>query len=147
MFGPGTNQRQAYVLSFRCSTLDTPNRHGYIQSRTYVDFRSGWFSTMQNNPYSPRMMHRRYDYSRCCGRASLPSITSNLRFCFFKPWPCAYIMCLHTLPHLARPTLNDFQPHHHEMVSFVFVRARSPPGLALVPCALSAVVKRGRKNG
>ena len=54
-------------------------------------------------------------------------------------------VCLHTLPHLAPPTLRDLQPHQHENVSSVCVRAQSPPGLALVPCALSAVDKGGRK--
>ena len=48
-------------------------------------------------------------------------------------------MCLHKLPHLAQPTLNDLQPRQHEKVSLVCVRAQSPPGLALIPCALSAV--------
>ena len=38
----------------------------------------------------------------------------------------------------AKPTL--------EKSCLIFVRARDPSGLALVPCALSAVDKRGRKN-
>ena len=62
--------------------------------------------------------------------------------------PCAYsIHYIHTLPHLDRPTLNDLQSHRHERVSLVCVRAQSPPGLALVSCALlKAVDKRGRKK-
>ena len=55
-------------------------------------------------------------------------------------------MCLHTFPHLDRPTLNDLKPHQHEKTSLVYVREQSPPGLALVPCALSAVDKRGRNK-
>ena len=55
-------------------------------------------------------------------------------------------MCLHKLPHLARPTANELPPHQHEKVSFVCVRVQSPTGLELVPCALSAVDKLGRKK-
>ena len=38
-------------------------------------------------------------------------------------------MGLHTLAHLARPTVNDFPPQHNEKVSSVYVRAQSPRGL------------------
>ena len=62
---------------------------------------------------------------------------------FFNHGPA---MRLHTLPHLARPTQDDLQRHQHEKVSLVCVRAQSPPGLALVSCALSAVDKPGRKK-
>ena len=55
-------------------------------------------------------------------------------------------MCLHTLPHLVRPTLNDLQPLQHEKVSSVYVRAQNPPGLTLVPCGLSAVDKRDQNS-
>ena len=54
-------------------------------------------------------------------------------------------MCLHTLPRLPRPTVNDLPPYQHEKVSFVCA-CTEPPGLELVPCALSAVDKRGRKK-
>ena len=55
-------------------------------------------------------------------------------------------MCLHALPHLARPTVNELPPRQYEKASFVRVRAQSPPELELVPCALSALDKRGRKK-
>ena len=45
-----------------------------------------------------------------------------------------------TLPRLARPTLNDLQHDQHEKASLLFVHAPAgSSGLALVPCALSAV--------
>ena len=38
------------------------------------------FSTIQNNPYSPSMLHRRYYYCRYYrGRASVPPITSTYK--------------------------------------------------------------------
>ena len=45
----------------------------------------------------------------------------------------------HTLPRLARSTLNELQQNQHEKASLVCVRVQSPSGLALVPCALSMV--------
>ena len=50
----------------------------------------------------------------------------------------------HTLPRLARSTLNELQQNHHEKASLVCVRAQSPSGLALVPCALSMVDLSGQ---
>ena len=43
----------------------------------------------------------------------------------------------HTLPRLARSTLNELQQNQHEKALLVCVRVQSPSGLALVPCALS----------
>ena len=43
----------------------------------------------------------------------------------------------HTLPRLARSTLNELQQNKHEKASLVCVHVKSPSGLALVPCALS----------
>ena len=45
----------------------------------------------------------------------------------------------HTLPRLARSTLNDLQQNRYEKASLVCVGVQSPSGLALVPCALSMV--------
>ena len=49
----------------------------------------------------------------------------------------------HTLPRLARSTLNELQQKQHEKASLVCVRVQSPSGLALV-CALSMVDLRGQ---
>ena len=40
----------------------------------------------------------------------------------------------HTLPRLARSTINELQQNQHEKASLVCVRVQSPSGLALVPC-------------
>ena len=49
-----------------------------VHTTAYVDVRSCWFVTIQDNPCAPKVMHRRYD---CCkyyrGRASLPPFTST----------------------------------------------------------------------
>ena len=50
----------------------------------------------------------------------------------------------HTLPRLARSTLNELQQNQHEKASLVCVRVQSPSGLALVPCALSMVDLSGQ---
>ena len=50
----------------------------------------------------------------------------------------------HTLPRLARSTLNELQQNQHEKASLVCVRIQSPSGLALVPCALSMVDLSGQ---
>ena len=50
----------------------------------------------------------------------------------------------HTLPRLARLTLNELQQNQHEKASLVCVRVQSPSGLALVPCALSMVDLSGQ---
>ena len=50
----------------------------------------------------------------------------------------------HTLPRLARSTLNELQQKQHEKASLVCVRVQSPSGLALVPCALSMVDLSGQ---
>ena len=50
----------------------------------------------------------------------------------------------HTLPRLARSTLNELQQKQHEKASLVRVRVQSPSGLALVPCALSMVDQSGQ---
>ena len=50
----------------------------------------------------------------------------------------------HTLPRLARSTLNELQRKQHEKASLVFMRVQSPSQLALVPCALSMVDLSGQ---
>ena len=50
----------------------------------------------------------------------------------------------HTLPRLARSTLNELQQNQHEKASLVCVRVQSPSGLAMVPCALSMVDLSGQ---
>ena len=50
----------------------------------------------------------------------------------------------HTLPRLARSTLNELQQNQHEKASSVCLRVQSPSGLALVPCALSMVDLSGQ---
>ena len=50
----------------------------------------------------------------------------------------------HTLPRLARSTLNDLQQNQHEKTSLVCAHVQSPSGLALVPCALSMVNLSGQ---
>ena len=50
----------------------------------------------------------------------------------------------HTLPRLARSTLNELQQNQHEKASLVCVRVQSPSGMALVPCALSMVDLSGQ---
>ena len=50
----------------------------------------------------------------------------------------------HTLPRLARSTLNELQQSQHEKASLVCVRVQSLSGLALVPCALSMVDLSGQ---
>ena len=45
----------------------------------------------------------------------------------------------HTLPRLARSTLNELQQNQHEKALLVSVHVQSPSRLALVPCALSMV--------
>ena len=50
----------------------------------------------------------------------------------------------HTLPCLARSTLNELQQEQHEKASSVCVRLQIPSGLALVPCALSMVDLSGQ---
>ena len=50
----------------------------------------------------------------------------------------------HTLPRLARSTLNELQQNQDEKASLVCVRVQSPSGLALVPCALSMVDLSGQ---
>ena len=50
----------------------------------------------------------------------------------------------HTLPRLARSTLNELQQNQHEKASLVCVRVQSLSGLALVPCALSMVDLSGQ---
>ena len=50
----------------------------------------------------------------------------------------------HTLPRLARSTLNELQQIQNEQASLVCVRVQSPSGLALVPCALSVVDLSGQ---
>ena len=62
---------------------------------------------------------------------------------FFKPQP-SHVPTHVAAPTVARPTLNDLQPHQHEKVSLVCARAESRRGLALVPCALNAVDKCDR---
>ena len=47
--------------------------------------------------------------------------------------------CKHTLPRLARSTINELQQNQHEKAWLECVRVQSPSGLALVPCALSMV--------
>ena len=50
----------------------------------------------------------------------------------------------HTLPRLARSTLNDLQQNQHDKASLVCERVHSPSGVALVPCALSMVDLSGQ---
>ena len=50
----------------------------------------------------------------------------------------------HTLPRLARSSLNELQQKQHEKASLVFMRVQSPSQLALVPCALSMVDLSGQ---
>ena len=50
----------------------------------------------------------------------------------------------HTLPRLARLTLNELQQNQHEKASLECVRVQSSSGLALVPCALSIVDLSGQ---
>ena len=50
----------------------------------------------------------------------------------------------HTLPRLARSTLNELPQKQREKASLVCVRVQSPSGLALVPCALSMVDLSGQ---
>ena len=55
---------------------------------------------------------------------------------------CLFVVCTnvaskHTLPRLARSTLNELQQNQHEKASLVCVRVQNPSGLALAPCALS----------
>ena len=50
------------------------------------------------------------------------------------------------LPHLSRQTLIDLQRNQHEKSCLLFVRAQDPSELALVPCMLSAVDKRGQRK-
>ena len=50
----------------------------------------------------------------------------------------------HTLPRLARSTLNELQQKQHEKASLECVRVQSPSGLALMPCALSMVDLSGQ---
>ena len=52
--------------------------------------------------------------------------------------------CKHTLPRLARSTLNEIQQNQHEKALLVCLRVQSPSGLALVPCALSMVDLSGQ---
>ena len=58
--------------------------------------------------------------------------------------PSALPQYKHTLPRLARSTLNESQQKQHEKASLVCVRVQSPSGLALVPCALSMVDLSGQ---
>ena len=51
-------------------------------------------------------------------RHSLPAVGRHKKRSDFV-WPSTD-MCLHTLPHLARPTVNDFPPHQDEKVYFVW---------------------------
>ena len=51
-------------------------------------------------------------------------------------------MYLHRLTHVAPPTVNKLPPHQNKRISFVCVRAQSPPGLELVPCAFTGVDKQ-----
>ena len=53
--------------------------------------------------------------------------------------PSALPRYKHTLPRLARSTLNELQQNQHEKASLVCLRVQSPSGLALVPCAFSMV--------
>ena len=62
-----------------------------------------------------------------------PAMPPNTRY---RAW--------HTLPRLARSTLNDVQQNQHEKASLVCVRVQSPSELALVPCALSMVDLSGQ---
>ena len=51
--------------------------------------------------------------------------------------------------HVATPASTNTQGltrNQFEKSCLFFVRARNPSGLILVPCTLSAVDKRGRKN-
>ena len=57
-----------------------------------------------------------------------------------KKWP----HYKHTLPRLARSTLDELQQNQHEKASLVCVRVQSPSGLALVPCAFSMVDLSGQ---
>ena len=62
---------------------------------------------------------------------------------------CLFVVCTnvaskHTLPRLARSTLNELQQNQHEKASLVCVRVQNPWGLALVPCALSMVDLSGQ---
>ena len=50
----------------------------------------------------------------------------------------------HTLPRLARLTLNDLRQDQNEQASLVCVRVQCPSGLALVPCALNMVDLSGQ---
>ena len=50
----------------------------------------------------------------------------------------------HTLPRLARSSLNELQQKQHKKASLVCVRVQSPSGLALVPCALNMVDLSGQ---
>ena len=50
----------------------------------------------------------------------------------------------HTLPRLARSTLNELRQNQHEEASLVCVRVQSPSGLALVPYALRMVDLSGQ---
>ena len=64
-------------------------------------------------------------------------------FCFcFNHGPA---IRLHTLPHLAPPTENDFSPHQHEKGSFV-CGCTEPAGTGIGPSALIAAAKRGLKK-
>ena len=58
--------------------------------------------------------------------------------------PSALLHYRHTLPRLARSTLNELQQNQHEKASLVCVRVQSPSGLALVSCALSMVDVSGQ---
>ena len=84
----------------------------------------------------------------CCGQAQSTYKYSLIRrtkktkpfdvfqFCLAQPCVPTHVAASTVV---ARPTLN-----RTEKLSFVCVRAQSPPGLALVPCALSTVDKRDR---
>ena len=50
----------------------------------------------------------------------------------------------HTLPRLARSSLNEIQQKQHEKASFERVRVQSPSGLALVPSASNIVDLSGQ---
>ena len=57
---------------------------------------------------------------------------------------CLRLISKHTLPRLARSTLDKLKQNQHEKASLVCVRVQSPSGLALVPCALSMVDLSGQ---
>ena len=70
-----------------------------------------------------------------------------LRFCFFfKPRPSHMPLKTHVAAPSSTNSKRRTQPHQHEKVTLVRVRAQSSPGLALVPCASRGVHKRCRKK-